>query len=159
MTVSTRACRGRAASPNISNARDARAGLLGSRPPAPVQTASRALVFPAKSLKLAGKASQLNLAGNSTTRWENHCTESYLHRESVSGQAGFRLGFVLRSARRVGSGLYHYALILYHLTTARRWRSGDTQRFGVLYSKFEFAVQDTIKTSKLKPAQPETLSR
>ena len=68
MTVSTRACRGRAASPNTSSARDARAGLLGSRPPAPVQTASRALVFPAKSLKLAGKASQLNLAGNSTTR-------------------------------------------------------------------------------------------
>ena len=68
MTVSTRACRGRAMSPNTSNARDARAGLLGSRPPAPVQTASRALVFPAKSLKFAGKASQLNLAGNSTTR-------------------------------------------------------------------------------------------
>ena len=68
MTVSTRACRGRAASPNTSSARDARAGLLGSRPPAPVQTASRALEFPANSLKLAGKASQLNLAGNSTTR-------------------------------------------------------------------------------------------
>ena len=70
MTVSTRACRGRAASPNTSSARDARAGLLGSRPPAPVQTASRALEFPANSLKLAGKASQLNLAGNSTTRRE-----------------------------------------------------------------------------------------
>ena len=26
--------------------------------------------------------------------------------------------------------MYHYAVILYHLTTARRWRSGDTQRFG-----------------------------
>ena len=31
--------------------------------------------------------------------------------------------------------------------------------FRVLYSKFEFAVQDTIKTPNLKPAQPETLSR
>ena len=26
-----------------------------------------------------------------------------------------------------------------------------SQRFGVLYSKFEFAVQDAIKTPKLKP--------
>ena len=33
-----------------------------------------------------------------------------------------------------------------------QWR---TQRFVVLYSKFEFAVQDAIKTPKLKPAQPE----
>ena len=35
--------------------------------------------------------------------------------------------------------------------------------FRVLYSKieskFEFAVQDTIKSPNLKPAQPETLSR
>ena len=31
--------------------------------------------------------------------------------------------------------------------------------FRVFYSKFEFAVQDTIKTPNLKPAQPETLSR
>ena len=60
------------------------------------------------------------------------------------------LGRVLFT-RRVGSGLYQSASILYHLTTARRWRSGDTQRFGVLYSKFEFAVQDAIKTPKLKP--------
>ena len=82
-----------------------------------------------------------------------------VHPKTLLRERGVRLGFVLRSARRVGSGLYHYVLILYHLTTARRWRSGDTQRFGVLYSKFEFAVQDTIKTSKLKPAQPETLSR
>ena len=67
MTVSTRACRGRAVSRNTSNIRGARAGLLGSRPPAPVQTASRTQEFPAKSLKFAGKASQLNLVGNSTT--------------------------------------------------------------------------------------------
>ena len=39
------------------------------------------------------------------------------------------MGFVYRCARRVGSGLYQSASILYHLTTARRWRSGDTQRF------------------------------
>ena len=82
---------------------------------------------------------------------ESFFLQLQLHRESVSGQAGFRLGFVLRSARRVGSGLYHYALILYHLTTARRWRGGDTQRFGVLYPKFEFAVQEAFKTPKLNP--------
>ena len=82
------------------------------------------------------------------------CTNG-LHRESVSGEAGFRLGFVYRCAGRVGSGLYQSASILYHLTTARRWRSGDTQRFVVLYSKFEFAVQDAIKTPKLKPHRPE----
>ena len=52
-----------------------------------------------------------------------------IHRESVSGWGGFRLGFIYRSARRVGSGLNKSASILYHLTTARRWRSGDTQRF------------------------------
>ena len=150
MTVSTRACRGRAASPNISKARDARAGLLGSRPPAPVQTASRALVFPAKSLKLAGKASQLNLAGNSTTRWENHCTESYLHRESVSGQAGFRLGFVYRSARWAGSGLCQSASILYHLITARGLGSGARSVSENSDMKFEFAVQDAIKTPQAK---------
>ena len=72
------------------------------------------------------------------------------HRESVSGLGGFSLGFVYRCARRVGSGLYQSASILYHLTTARRWRSGDTQRFEVLYSKFEFAVQDAIKTPQAK---------
>ena len=82
-------------------------------------------------------------------------TGTNTHPKALLRERGFRLGFVLRSARRVGSGLYHYASILYHLTTARRWRSGDTQRFGVLYgvlySKFEFAVQDAIKTPKLKP--------
>ena len=41
--------------------------------------------------------------------------------------------------------------------TARGLGSGDTQRFGVLYSNFEFAVQDVIKTPKLKPTEPETL--
>ena len=87
-----------------------------------------------------------------TNRSESKDSKSvYLHRESVSGLGGFSLGFVYRCARRVGSGLYQSASILYHLTTARRWRSGDTQRFGVLYSKFEFAVQDAIKTPKLKP--------
>ena len=89
----------------------------------------------------------------------HNCTDSRfrIHRESVSGLGGFSLGFVYRCARRVGSGLYQSASILYHLTTARRWRSGDTQRFGVLYSKFEFAVQDAIKTPQAK-ATP-TLSR
>ena len=37
----------------------------------------------------------------------------HIHRESVSGEAGFRLGFVYRSARRVGSDLYQSASILY----------------------------------------------
>ena len=73
------------------------------------------------------------------------------HPKTLLRERGFRLGFVYRCAMRVGSGLYQLASILYHLTTARRWRSGDTQRFGVLYSKFEFAVQDAIKTPKLKP--------
>ena len=81
------------------------------------------------------------------------------HRESISGLAGFSLGFCLPLRSAAWSGLYHLTSILYHLTTARRLRSGDTQRFGVLYSKFEFAVQDTIKTPKLKPATPEKLSR
>ena len=74
-----------------------------------------------------------------------------VHPKTLLRERGVRLGFVLRSARRVGSGLYHYVLILYHLTTARRWRGGDTQRFGVLYPKFEFAVQEAFKTPKLNP--------
>ena len=82
-----------------------------------------------------------------------------VHRESVSGLGGFRLGFVHDPPRLGGSGLYQNALILYHLTTARGLGGWRTQRFGVLYSKFEFAVQDAIKTPKLKPPQPETLSR
>ena len=80
-----------------------------------------------------------------------------VHPKTLLRERGFRLGFVLRSARRVGSGLYHRALILYHLTTARRWRSGDTQRFGFLYSKFEFAVQDAIKTPAKAPLPQEGL--
>ena len=83
----------------------------------------------------------------------------WFHRESVSGLGGFRLGFVHDPPRLGGSGLYQNALILYHLTTARGLGGWRTQRFGVLYSKFEFAVQDAIKTPKLKPPQPETLSR
>ena len=77
--------------------------------------------------------------------------QSSPHRESVSGLGGFRLGFVHDPPRLGGSGLYQNALILYHLTTARGLGGWRTQRFGVLYSKFEFAVQDAIKTPKLKP--------
>ena len=45
------------------------------------------------------------------------------------GERGFRLGFCLPLRSAAGSGLYQLASILYHLTTARRLRSGDTQRF------------------------------
>ena len=52
------------------------------------------------------------------------------HRESVSGEAGFRLGFVHDPPRPGGSGLYQNALILYHLTTARGLGGSRTHRFG-----------------------------
>ena len=44
----------------------------------------------------------------------------------VSGLPSCRLGFVYRCTVRAGSDLYQSESILYHLTTARRRRSGDT---------------------------------
>ena len=41
-----------------------------------------------------------------------------IHRKTLPRLLLFRLGFVHHSPRPGGSGLYHYALILYHLTTA-----------------------------------------
>ena len=72
---------------------------------------------------------------------------------------GFRLGFVHHSPRSTGSGLYQSAKILYHLTTAMGQGERRLQRFGVLYSKVGFAVQDMIKNPKLKPPNPQTLAR
>ena len=46
------------------------------------------------------------------------------HRRTLPRLLLFRLGFVYRCPRPGGSGLYHYALILYHLTTARGLGSG-----------------------------------
>ena len=77
-------------------------------------------------------------------------TPREIYRESVSGWAGFRLGFVHHSPRPGGSGLYHYALILYHLTTARGLGSGARSVSENSDTKFEFAVQDAIKTPQAK---------
>ena len=43
-----------------------------------------------------------------------------VHPKTVLRERGFRLGFVHHCPRPRGSGLYHYALILYHLTTASK---------------------------------------
>ena len=73
-----------------------------------------------------------------------------IHCESVSGEAGFRLGFVHHCPRPGWSGLYHYASILYHLTTARGLGSGARSVSENSDTKFEFAVQDAIKTPQAK---------
>ena len=49
-----------------------------------------------------------------------------VHPTSLCGLPSCRLGFVCRCAVRAGSDLYQSESILYHLTTARRRRSGDT---------------------------------
>ena len=82
-----------------------------------------------------------------------------VHRESVSGWAGFSLGFVHHSPRSAGSGLLPVSVDSVPLDYCDGPGECRLQRFGVLYFKLEFAVQDAIKTPKLKPAQPETLSR
>ena len=46
--------------------------------------------------------------------------------------------------------MYHYALILYHLTTARGLGSGARSVSENSDTKFEFAVQDAIKTPQAK---------
>ena len=55
-------------------------------------------------------------------RQHNH--KHQVHPKTVLRERGFRLGFVHHCPRPRGSGLYHYALILYHLTTARGLGSG-----------------------------------
>ena len=74
------------------------------------------------------------------------------HRESVSGRVGFNLGFISTLPWSVGwfctvdFNVYGYL-----------WGTVIAQRFGIADVKFEFAVQDAIKTPKLKPPQPERL--
>ena len=46
--------------------------------------------------------------------------------------------------------MYHYALILYHLTTVRGLGSGARSVSENSDTKFEFAVQDAIKTPQAK---------
>ena len=83
-----------------------------------------------------------------------------LRSEPVSSQnplreRGFRLGFVYRCPRAGGVGcdigfvtVNVDSVLFDYCEGPGQWR---TQRFGVLYSKFEYAVQDAIKTHKLKP--------
>ena len=77
-----------------------------------------------------------------------------LHRESVSGRWGFSLGFRSTLPWSVGwfctvdLNLYGYLL-----------GTVIAQRFGIANKKFEFTGRDVIKTPKIKPHRPETLSR
>ena len=73
-----------------------------------------------------------------------------LHPKTLLRERGFRLGFVHHCPRPGGSGLYHYASILYHLTTARGLGSGARSVSENSDTKFEFAVQDAIKTPQAK---------
>ena len=72
---------------------------------------------------------------------------------------GFRLGFVHHCPRPGGSGLYHYALILYHLTTARGLGSGARSVSESCTPNLNLQYKTRSKPPKLKPPQPETLSR
>ena len=89
----------------------------------------------------------------------SHFRKSNVYRESVSGLGGFSLGFVLWCARwagRVCTNQHQFCTTLLQQGDGAAATRSVSENSNM---KFEFAVQDVIKTPNLKPPNQETLLR